>query len=131
MNWPVILILSFPAFIMGALSLKGLTQNKELYLWMSLGTICIGYVFFYVHSHPFFHLFIIGFLWGIFNAVVQSLYYNSYITHNPKAAAGYAKIAKSMNPRFILILIGIATGTATGLVLGTISWIVKKLLYNL
>lgn len=131
MNWYVILILSAPAVIMGLLSLKGLTQNKELYLWMSLGTICIGYIFFYVHAHPFFHLFTIGLLWGILNSVIQSLFYDLYIAHNPKAAAGYAKIAKSMNPRFIILLIGLATGTATGLVLGAMSWIIKKLLYNI
>lgn len=130
MDWLVIFFLSSPAIIMGSLSLKGYTQNKELFLWLTLGVFCIAYIFFYVHSHPFFHLFIIGLLWGIFNSMIQSFYYTTYITHNPKAAAGYGKLSKSMNPRIVIILIGLGTGTATGLVLGAVSWIIKKLLYN-
>jgi hypothetical protein len=130
MNWTVIFFLSLPAIVMGILSLKGLTQNKELFLWLGLGALCIAYIFFYVHSHPFYHLFIIGLLWGILNSAVQSLFYQIYLTHNNKAAISYNKLAKSMNPRLAMLLIGIGTGTGIGIALGAVSWIAKKLLYN-
>jgi hypothetical protein len=131
MNWQIIFLLSLPAIIMGLLSLRGFTQNKELTLWFGLGALCIAYVFFYIHSHPFYHLFIIGLFWGILNSLVQSLYYSTYISHNAKAAVGYNKLSKSMNPRFIIILIGIGTGTGIGIALGAVSWIAKKMLYNI
>ena len=131
MNWIVIFILSSPALIMGLLSLKGYTQNKELFIWLSLGFISVAYIFFYVHSHPFFHLFIIGLFWGIINSIIQSSFYPTYIANNKKAARSYAKISKSMNPRIVMLLIGLATGIATGLILGAASWIFKKLLYNI
>lgn len=130
MDWLVIILFSLPAVVMGLLSVKGYTQNKELYLWLSLGVLSIAYIFFNVHSHPFYHLFTIGLFWGILNSAIQSVFYATYIAHNPKAAAGYSKLSKNMKPRFIIILIGLGTGTATGLVLGAASWIIKKLLYN-
>jgi len=131
MNWQIILFLSLPAIVMGFLSLKGYTQNKELFLWLGLGALCIAYIFFYVHSHPFYHLFLIGLLWGILNSVVQTSFYSIYIAHNAKAAVSYNKLAHSMNPRVAMILIGIATGIGIGIALGAVSWIAKKLLYNL
>ncbi len=131
MNWLAIFFLSLPAILMGSLSLKGFTQNRELFLWLGLGALCIAYIFFYVHSHPFYHLFIIGLFWGILNSAVQSSFYNTYIANNPKAAASYEKLASTMNPRLAMVLIGIGTGTGIGIALGAVSWITKKLLYNL
>ncbi|KAA3617781.1 MAG: hypothetical protein D8M58_00470 [Calditrichaeota bacterium] len=131
LNWFIIVLLSLPAILMGFLSLKGYTQNKELFLWLGLGALCIAYIFFYVHSHPFYHLFIIGLFWGILNSVIQSVYYTTYIAHNIKAANSYKKLAQSMNPRVAMVLIGIGTGTGIGIALGAVSWIAKKLLYNL
>ncbi len=131
MNWTVIFFLSIPAIVMGFLSLKGYTQNKELYLWLGLGAFCIAYIFFNVHSHPFYHLFLIGLFWGILNSTVQSFFYSTYIANNPKAAISYNKLALSMNPQFAMILIGVGTGIGIGIALGAVSWIVKKLLYDL
>jgi len=128
MNWTVILILSLPAIFLGALSLKGLTQNKELFLWLTLGVLCIAYVYFFEDSHPFFHIFLIGLLWGILNSAVQASFYSVYIAHNPKAAKSYGKIAKTMNARFVMVLIGIGTGIGIGIALGAVSWIIDKTL---
>lgn len=130
-HWTIIFFLSLPSIAMGFLSLRGYTQNKELYLWLGMGALCIAYVFFYVHSHPFYHLFIIGLFWGILNSAIQSLYYKTYISFNSKAKSGYNKLAKSMNPRLVMILIGLGTGTGIGIALGTVSWITKKLFFNL
>ena len=128
MDWSITIILSLPALIMGLLSIKGYTQNKELKLWLSLGLLCVIYIFFFVHGRPFFHLFFIGLLWGILNSSIQSIFYPTFIANNPKAAQGYSKLSKKHNPRIIIILIGLGTGIATGLVFGAISWIAKKLL---
>jgi hypothetical protein len=129
MDWSITLLLSLPALIMGLLSIRGYTQNKELKLWLALGFLCIAYIFFFVQGRPFFHLFFIGLLWGILNSSIQVIFYPTYIAHNPNAARGYSKLSDKYNPRLVMLLIGLGTGTATGLVFGTISWLAKKLLY--
>lgn len=128
MDWSITIILSLPALVMGLLSVKGYTQNKELILWLSLGLLCVLYIFFYVKGRPFFHLFTIGMLWGILNSSIQSIFYPTYIANNPKAAKGYSKLSSKYNPRIIILLIGLGTGVATGIVFGAISWIAKILL---
>lgn len=129
MDWDTIILLSSPSFIMGILSLKGITQGKELISWFSLGFLCIAYIYFFIPGHPFFHLFVIGLFWGIINSLIQTAFYPVYIAHNPRAAESYRKISKNLNPRFVMILIGIATGIATGFLFGSISWITKIVIF--
>lgn len=130
MEWIIILILSLPAVIMGSLSIKGYTQGKELVSWFSIGILCILYIYFFIPDHPFFHLFMIGLLWGVLNSTIQIIFYPSYLANNPKAAQSYKKVPKRINPRIIMLLIGIATGVATGFLFGSISWITKKVIFD-
>lgn len=129
MNWPIVFILALPSILMGFLSLKGLTQNREVLLWFTLGALSIFYIFFNIHSHPFYHIFIVGILWGVINAAIQVLFYDMYMAHNPKAAASYGKLAKTLNPKLTMFIIGVATGAGFGFGLGAISWILKKFVY--
>ena len=129
MDWYTIILLSSPSLVMGLLSLKGLTQGKELVIWFSLGFLCIAYIYFFIQGYPFFHLFLIGLFWGIINSSIQTIYYQTYIANNPRAAISYNKVSKKLNPRFVMILIGIGTGIATGLLFGSISWITKIVIF--
>jgi hypothetical protein len=131
MDWSITVLLSLPALIMGLLSVKGYTQNRELKIWLTIGLLCVAYIFFFVHGRPFFHLFFIGLLWGILNSTIQVIFYPTYIANNPNAAKGYSKLSKKQNPRLVMLFIGLATGAATGLVFGAISWIAKKLFFNM
>lgn len=130
MDWTTILVLSLPAIIMGALSIKGVTQGKELISWLGIGFLCIAYIYFFIPNHPFFHLFTIGLLWGLFNSIIQIIFYPVYIANNPKAAHSYKKIPSKINPRLVMLLIGIATGIATGFVFGSISWMTKIVIFD-
>jgi len=129
MDWSITILLSLPALIMGLLSVKGYTQNRELKIWLTLGFICVIYIFFFVQGRPFFHLFFIGLLWGLLNSSIQIIFYPTYIANNPNAARGYSKLSEKHNPRLIMLLIGIGTGIAAGFVFGAISWIAKKLYF--
>ena len=129
MDWYTIIILSSPSLIMGLLSLKGITQGKELLLWFSLGFLCVAYIYLFIPGHPFFHLFLIGLFWGVINSTIQTIFYPVYMANNPKAAESYSKIPKKLNPRLVMLFIGIATGVATGLLFGSISWVTKIIIF--
>lgn len=129
MDWFTIILLSSPSLILGLLSLKGVTQGKELILWFSLGFLCVLYIYLFIPGHPFFHLFLIGLFWGVINSSIQTFFYPVFLANNPKAAESYSKISKKLNPRVVMMLIGIGTGVGAGLLFGSISWITKIVIF--
>ena len=132
MHWYLVFLLLIPAIVMAFLSIRGFTQNYELYLWsfIALGTILI--VLKNIHASViviFIHLVLVGILWGIVNSMIQAFFFKTYLSNNSRAAKSYKKLAPEMNPRLIILLIGLGTGFATGMVMGIFSVIAKKIMY--
>jgi len=116
---------------MGILSLKGYTQNIELYLWLFLGLFTVLVMLKNVDSTMwmFIQLLIIGLFWGILNGMVQSAFYEMYVANNVRAAAGFSKLPQNMSPRMvILLIIGPMTGAATGFAMGVLSIVARKVI---
>ena len=125
MNWSILLILSLPAIVMAALSLKGYTQGIELYLWLFIGLFTVTVVLKNVDHHVYIHLILIGLFWGMINSLIQSLFFDMYLAHNSSAALGFGKLPDTMNPRLIVLLIGPATGVGTGVAMSGASYILR------
>lgn len=125
MNWSILFILSLPAVLMAALSLKGYTQGIELYLWLFIALFTITVVLKNVDHHVYIHLLLIGLFWGMINSLIQSLFFEMYLAHNSSAAVGFGKLPESMNPKLIVLLIGPATGVGTGMVMSGASYILR------
>jgi hypothetical protein len=129
MNWFVIILLSLLGFLMGLLSVKGLTKGIEPYLWIILGIFCALVLSKNQIPKFFLSAFLIGLAWGILNSIAQVTFFQTYLAHNPQAVEGFQKVPAKINRSALVLLAGTGIGTVTGLVLGGLTWIGKKLLH--
>lgn len=128
MNWPVIIILSFPALIMGLLSLRGMTQGIEVYLWVLLALFSVLVILRNQPDHPFIHLVMIGVFWGLINSITQSTNFDMYLANNARAALSFSKLPSGLNPRLFVLIVGPVSGLGIGTGMAVLAFILKKIL---
>ena len=129
MNWPIIIILSIPALVMGLLSLRGMSQGIEVYLWILLAVFAILVILRNNPQHPFMHLILIGLMWGVLNGITQSANFDLYLANNARAALSFSKLPSSINPRLVVFfVIGPLSGLGIGVLMAVTGFIFKKIL---
>lgn len=124
-RWKWIALCSLPGLLMAILSLNANTKGYEPVVWIVFG---IAIALFYAKKLSrkiFLHGFLTGLCWGIINALVQYFYFDSYISANPELKESYGQI-DFMEPHLFVLLTGPATGVVTGIILGGLSWVLKK-----
>ncbi len=126
MNWFLVALLSSFGLVMGALSLKGYTLRIEPFLWLFFACISALVLSKNVGYKPFLHGLIVGILWGFFNGLCQCLFFDQYLAANSVYAENFNKVT-FMPPRFIPLLTGPVIGTLSGLVVGGLTLLAKKL----
>jgi len=126
MNWYIIILLSLFGAIMGILSVKGYTGKLEPILWLLFGIISALVLSRNVENRPFIHGLIIGLCWGVFNGIIQSSFFDQYITNNPSLQSSYNK-STAIKPQFLVLIMGPVIGLVTGAVLGGLTLLLKKI----
>jgi hypothetical protein len=126
MDWKVIIILSAIGLIMGLLSVKGFTQKLEPFLWLLFGIATSLVLSKNIDQKTFLHGLLIGLAWGIINGLTQSVFFDTYITNNPSMQQNLQK-ATFVQPRYFVLVTAPIVGLVTGLVLGGLSLLLKKL----
>ena len=126
MNWQIILLYSLFGVLMGILSVNGFTKKIEPLLWILFGLFTAFMVARNVPGKAYLHGFFIGLSWGIFNAVLQSLFFDTYIKNNPKYREAFQKRA-TLKPRYFFLFSGLMIGVVTGIVLGGLVWLCSKI----
>ena len=126
MNWKQVLTLSLSGLIMGTLSLFGLTRGIEPILWL---LIALGYAWWLAKTIPsrvFLHGLFVGVLMGIGNSVMQSLFFDSYVTSNPESAQAFQQIPGGLSPQIFVLMAGSIVGFLYGLLLGLFALLAAK-----
>jgi len=126
MNWTIILLLSLFGGVMGILSVKGYTQKLEPFLWLLFGIISALIVAKNAENNPFIHALLIGLFWGVLNGIIQSAFFELYLANNPIIQNSFKK-STFLQPRYFVIVTGIIIGLATGLALGGLTLLLKKI----
>jgi hypothetical protein len=126
LDWHLIIILSAFGLIMGLLSVKGFTQKSEPFLWLFITIISVVVLLKNIEHKIFLHGLITGLSWGILNALVQSVFFEIYLANNPSYQDNFQKIT-FIQPRFFPLITGPFTGLITGLILGGMSLLLKKI----
>lgn len=126
MDWNLVIILSSIGLIMGLLSVKGFTQVLEPYLWLLFGIAVSLILSKNIEAKSFQHGLFIGLAWGILNGLTQCVFFNTYLANNPQLQQNFQKLT-FMQPRFFALLTGPVIGLLTGLALGGLAWLFKKL----
>ena len=126
MNWLLILLLSIFGAVMGFLSIKGYTGKLEPFLWLLFGIISALVLSKNVDSKVFIHGLLIGLLWGIFNAIIQSSFFDQYLMNNSNLQERF-KDTGSIKPQYFVLIMGPLIGLITGALLGGLSILLKKI----
>jgi len=126
MDWKLILLLSVIGFIMGLLSVRGFTRTLEPFLWLLFGIAAALLISKNIDQKTFLHGFLVGLSWGIANGIIQSVFFDIYIVNNPQLQQNFQKVT-FIKPRFFSLLAAPAIGLITGLALGGLSLLLRKL----
>ena len=70
--------------------------------------------------------FLVGFFDGVFNSIVQSAFFDTYLANNPKFAEGFGPIPGGLDPRLFVLIAGPFVGLLYGLFLGLLAWLAGK-----
>ncbi len=126
MNWTLILLLSSFGAVMGLLSIRGFTQKIEPFLWLLFGIITALVLAKNTGNNPFLHALIIGLCWGVLNGITQSAFFDHYLANNPNLREQF-KQSSFIQPRYVALAMGAFTGVITGLALGGLTLLLKKM----
>ena len=111
--------------IMGILNTLGYTKNFELFLWaiILLGSSIL--VLKKVDTKIFIHCILIGLCWGVDTTFIEAVFLETYINNN-LYISGLIQEISFINPRILLILLGILGGFMSGTILYCIQLILRK-----
>jgi cellobiose-specific phosphotransferase system component IIC len=127
MKWKTILLLSLFAILMGFISIFGIIQNLEWLLWLLIAIVS-GYVLAQKTRNLLFtHAVSTGIIMGIFNAIVQSALFDTYLLNNPQIE-GLSQWPTAIEPQYFILIAGPFIGIVYGLVIGLFALITKKVL---
>jgi hypothetical protein len=126
LNQKIILQAGSFGFIMGVLNTLGYTQKFELYIWIIiiLGSSVI--VAKKIDKKVFIHCLLIGLCWGVDTTFIESLFFNTYQNNNLYLNNVFIQ-TQWINPRILLILLGMFFGCFTGLILYFNQSVLRKL----
>ena len=118
LDWTIIFTFSSFGILMGILSILGFTKKIEFFLWLGAMVATALLLPDFIVRKYFLHAFFVGLLWGIFNSVLQSAFFPTYLKNNPQHAEQFEKAKDKGNPRVFVVfmgpIIGAITGAATG-----------------
>ena len=126
MDWKIIAILSTIGLLMGLLSVKGFTQKIEPFLWLLFGIATSLILSKNMEQRLFLHGLLIGIAWGVCNGLIQSAFFDTYLANNPALQQNFQK-KSFISPRYFVLVTGPIIGLITGLILGGLSLLLKKL----
>ena len=127
MNWRWIFGLAGFGILMGVLSVFGYTGKIEWLFWLAIAVVCAVLIAKVVSEKLFLTGLLVGLLDGVFNSIVQSAFFNTYLANNPKFAEGFGPIPGGLDPRIFVLLAGPFVGLLYGLFLGLLTWLAGKI----
>lgn len=126
MNWKTILLLSLFAILMGVLSVFGVIPDFEWLMWLVIAIVS-GYVLNKQTKKLLFtHAVVTGIIMGVFNAVIQSVLFDTYLLTDPQIE-GLSQWPTTIEPQYFLLIAGPFIGIVYGLVIGLFALIFKKI----
>ncbi|MDF1613308.1 hypothetical protein [Stygiobacter electus] len=126
MNWKLIFSLLPFGFVMGVASVFGLTQGIEWLLWLIIAVVCAFVVSRRLQTKHFPTALLVGFSMSLLNGVIQSAFFNTYLSNNTMAAQGFKQIPGGLDPRFFILVSSLVIGIVYGAVIGLFTLLVRK-----
>ena len=127
MHWKLVLLLSLFGVAMGFLSVTGLTGAAEPFLWPIIGIVC-ALIIAMKADRPFVNGFATGLICGAVAPLIQTLLFTTYVANNPWMTEEIKQLPAGVSPRLVFAIQVPLIGLVSGLVLGLLSWLGRKVL---
>lgn len=100
---------------MGLMAVNGYLNNAEWAVWLFLSLIVSLIIVRYVQSKWFMQSLLTGICWGIGNALIQFIFFDTYLQNNPQLVKAFGSVS---NPSFFVLLFSTLYGILIGLIIG-------------
>lgn len=124
MNWKFTLQLSMLGLIMALGTVSLIPEDAERYFWGVIIIICAYMIAKVCVSKYFLHGFILSLLNSAYITIAHLIFFNSYITHHPKAA--FLTSYFPGNAVGVTLFMGVCSGLIFGLLQGLFAFIASK-----
>jgi hypothetical protein len=130
MNWKWIGILSVLSVISACLTVFGVMPKGAMqYVVGIVSAIVVSVIFAKVTADKFFkNGFTLGITGGIAASLVQMLFFNTMLEHNPEMSARFEQMPASMNPVVMFAVFAPIGILISGAVQGALTWVAAMLL---
>jgi hypothetical protein len=126
MNWRLISILSLLAIVLAAASILGFVQSHEWLLWLIVGAYCAWQFAGKVNDDFFLHGFYLGILDGILNSTAKAIFFDSYLSKNPRMVEEFRSLPQDLSPQMVLLIMGPIIGAFSGVAFGVLAVLASK-----
>lgn len=126
MNWRLIFLLSLLAIVLAVVSILGFVRSFEWLMWLIIGVYC-GWQFAGRVTDDFFlHGFYLGILDGILNSTAKAIFFDSYLSNNPRMVEAFSSLPQDLSPRLVLLIMGPIIGAFSGVAFGVLAFLASK-----
>lgn len=127
MNWRLIILLSLLSIVLAVASILGFVKSFEWLMWLIVGVYCGWQFAGRVNDDLFLHGFYLGILDGIFNSTAKAIFFDSYISNNPRMAGQFSSLPQDLSPQVVLLIMGPIIGAFSGVAFGVLAVLASKI----
>ncbi len=127
MQWKIVIILGGFGVLMGLASVLGFTERIELLVWIVVAVFAAYWIVRTLDAKVFLHGLCAGLLMGIANALLQFLFFDTYLSNNPTSAKQFVDTG-GVSPRVFVLLAGPFIGLFYGAFIGVLNIAGSKIL---
>ena len=126
MNVRLVLMLSLFGPLVAIATLLGVIHTGwESAVWAVFAVVCAGVLARQAPGKFFLHGFLTGFIAGAVAPLIQALFINQYLAHNPRAA-DTMKSMPGVSPAVLVVIAAPLWGAVVGVATGFLTWIWAK-----
>jgi len=123
MNWKIITLLVLIVVALSIASLSGSINSDYIYLYMLVTAVVSGIIIAKTcHRMVFMHGVVVGLLGVTIGAIIQAIFFDTYIQNNPTSLDGFKNLTTSLEPTYVLLFSGPFIGIAYGIVVGAVAY---------
>lgn len=122
----IVLRFSLFGILAGLLNVLGWLGGMEWVFWLGLVLFCGIYFSRNIRPPFYWPAMLLGIIWGLSTAFVQSLFYDLFLHNNPNYAASFNELSKFIDPRLYLLISNPLRGIITGMLVFLAALLFKK-----
>jgi hypothetical protein len=127
LRYGLVLRLSLFGPAMGVLTLFGIIPDRiDQYVWMVISVLCAVVITKRRTENPFFNAFAVGFVQLAVAQLIQGVFCDAYIAHNPGVLEKFADKGNEFDLQFRLLRSAPLVAVVNGVVLGLITFFLSR-----